>query len=94
MYLIEITAYSHDDEYFFEKKVEAPSLKEARKAATSLAWQACQRGVYPKKVFNAVKHNIAVSENRGMWCRFRSDNYWMKLGIDEMVLNANSVGSP
>lgn len=90
MFKIELAAYDYFDDYSFDREVTAPTMKEAKKAATSIAWQACQRGLYPKKVFNAIKHAIAVSEDRGVWCRFRSDAYWVKLGIDEAILESNS----
>ena len=87
MYIIEIEATDWRDDRSWVTTRKFDSLKEARKWAIAESWRICQAGIIPNKIFNAIKHGIAVSEGRGVWLRFRSDDYWIKVGIDRSVLN-------
>jgi hypothetical protein len=87
MYIVEIEATDWRDDRSWTVTKQFESLKEARKWAIAESWRICQAGIIPGKIFNALKHGIAVTEGRGAWMRFRSDDYWIKLGIDWSVLS-------
>lgn len=84
MFKVEIVCYNFDTNSNFSTYSQVATVKQAKKQAIYDLWKGCQQGIFPKAIFNAGKHSIAVSGNRGVWCRFRDDSYQVTIGIDNI----------